>query len=86
MSQAPSRTRPKLDRPAVQARISELLAAGPPDAAALLAFAEWIHGKPLAEPALTLTQLKAAVCGLAASRHVATAAVEASRFEVRAMD
>ncbi len=67
MSQATSRPtspkRPKLDRPAVQVRISELLAAGPPDAAALLAFAEWIHGKPLAEPALTLTQLKAAVCG-----------------------
>ena len=55
--------RPKLDRPAVQSRIAELLAAGPPDAAALLAFAEFIHGKPFPEPALTLPQLKAAVCG-----------------------
>lgn len=60
---ASTRTRAKLDRPAVQARIAELLAAGPPDAAALLAFAEFIHGKPFPEPALTLPQLKAAVCG-----------------------
>lgn len=61
-SRARSRTRPKLDRPAVQARIADLLAAGPPDAAALLAFAEFIHGKPLPEPVLTVPQLKAAVC------------------------
>lgn len=54
--------RKKLDRAVVQRCIAELLAAGPPDAAALLAFAEFIHGKPFPEPALTLTQLKEAVC------------------------
>lgn len=57
-----STARKKLDRPAVQQRIAELLAHGPPDAAALLAFAEFIHGKPFTEPMLTLSQLKAAVC------------------------
>jgi len=46
----------------VQQRIAELLTAGPPDAAALLAFAEFIHGKPFPEPVLTLTQVKADVC------------------------
>lgn len=56
--------RAKLNLPAVQARISELLAAGPLDAQALLAFAEFIHGKPFPEPVLTLTQLKAEVCGV----------------------
>jgi hypothetical protein len=55
--------RKKLDRPAVQQRITELLAHGPPDASALLAFAEFIHGKPFPEPVLTLTQLKSEVCG-----------------------
>jgi hypothetical protein len=55
-------TRKKLDRAAVQARIAELLAAGPPDTAALLAFAEFIHGKPFPEPVLTLPQLKSEVC------------------------
>jgi DnaJ domain len=50
-------TRKKLDRPAVQQRIAELLAHGPPDASALLAFAEFIHGKPFPEPVLTLTQV-----------------------------
>jgi hypothetical protein len=54
--------RKKLDRPAVQLHISTLLGAGPPDAAALLAFAEFIHGKPFPEPVLTLAQLKAKVC------------------------
>jgi hypothetical protein len=58
-----ARPRTKLDRPAVQAHIVELLAGGPPDATALLAFAEFIHGKPFPEPVLTLAQLKAAVCG-----------------------
>ncbi|MFM8544085.1 MAG: J domain-containing protein [Vulcanococcus sp.] len=57
-----SATRKKLDRPAVQQRIAELLAQGPPDAAALLAFAEFIHGKPFPEPVLTLAQLKSEVC------------------------
>jgi hypothetical protein len=52
----------KLDRPAVQKLIADLLAAGPPDAAALLTFAEFIHGKPFPEPVLTLAQLKEAVC------------------------
>ena len=52
----------KLDRPTVQARISELLAAGPLDAQTLLGFAEFIHGKPFAEPVLSLTQLKNEVC------------------------
>jgi hypothetical protein len=55
-------TRKKLDRPAVQQRIADLLAQGPPDASALLAFAEFIHGKPFPEPVLTLTQLKSEVC------------------------
>ena len=55
-------TRKKLDLAAVQQRISALLAVGAPDAAALLAFAEFIHGKPFPEPVLTLTQLKAEVC------------------------
>lgn len=57
-----SKTRRKLDRRAVQERIAALLAAGTPDAAALLSFAEFIHGKPFPEPVLTLTQLKAEVC------------------------
>ncbi len=57
-----SAPRPKLDRPAVQQRISQLLAEGQPDAAALLAFAEFIHGKPFPEPVLTLSQLKSEVC------------------------
>jgi hypothetical protein len=67
-ARSPARTsnkapaRKKLDRPAVQAHISELLAAGPLDAQALLAFAEFIHGKPFPEPVLSLTQLKAEVC------------------------
>jgi hypothetical protein len=52
----------KLDLPTVQQRIADLLKAGPPDAAALLAFAEFIHGKPFPEPVLTIAQLKAAVC------------------------
>ena len=55
-------SRKKLDRPAVQKRIAELLAEGPPDASALLAFAEFIHGKPFPEPVLTLIQLKSEVC------------------------
>ena len=57
-----SMARRKLDRPAVQERIASLLAAGPPDAAALLSFAEFINGKPFPEPVLTLTQLKREVC------------------------
>ena len=55
-------SRKKLDRPAVQKRIAELLAEGPPNASALLAFAEFIHGKPFPEPVLTLIQLKSEVC------------------------
>jgi hypothetical protein len=54
--------RKKLDRFVVQNRIAELLQAGPPDATALLAFAEFIHGKPFPEPVLSLTQLKREVC------------------------
>jgi hypothetical protein len=57
-------TRKKLDRPAVQQRIAELLAQGPPDASTLLAFAEFIHGKPFPEPVLSLTQLKTEVCNV----------------------
>ena len=57
-----STPRKKLDRALIHQRIAELLAAGPPDAAALLAFAEFIHGKPFHEPVLTLTQLKSEVC------------------------
>jgi len=55
-------TRRKLDRPVVQQRISELLAQGPPDSEALLAFAEFIHGKPFPEPVLRLAQIKREVC------------------------
>jgi hypothetical protein len=36
--------RKKLDRPAVLARIDEILSAGAPDAESLLAFAEFING------------------------------------------
>lgn len=67
-SRSPSKSPPasaarrKLDRPAVEQCIRELLAQGPPDAAALLAFAEYIHGKPFPQPVLTLAQLKSAVC------------------------
>ena len=57
-----SSTRKKLDRSVVVERIAALLAAGTPDATALLAFAEFIHGKPFPEPVLTLTQLKSEVC------------------------
>jgi hypothetical protein len=57
-------TRKKLDRPAVLARIDEILSAGAPDAEALLAFAEFINGKPFPEPVLTLTELKTAVCNV----------------------
>jgi len=63
LSPLPARaTRKKLDRSAVQQRISELLAQGPPDSAALLAFAEFIHGKPFPEPVLRLAQIKREVC------------------------
>jgi hypothetical protein len=51
-----------LDRAAVQERIAVLLSQGPPDASALLAFAEFIHGKPFPEPVLTLPQLRSEVC------------------------
>jgi len=57
-------TRKKLERPAVQQRIAELLAKGSPDASILLAFAEFINGKPFPEPVLTLTQLKVEVCSV----------------------
>lgn len=59
-----SPARQKLDRATVQAKITELLAAGAPTAASLLAFAEFINGKPFPEPVLTVTQLKAAVCNV----------------------
>jgi hypothetical protein len=61
--------RKKLDRSVVQHRIAELLQAGPPDASALLAFAEFIHGKPFPEPVLTLAQLKAEVCRVFACKN-----------------
>ncbi|MCU0529166.1 MAG: J domain-containing protein [Cyanobium sp. Prado107] len=61
----------KLTRQAVEARIEELLGDGPPDAAALLAFAEFVHGKPLPEKVLTLTELKASVCRAFGCRTVA---------------
>jgi len=57
-----SSIRKKLDRSVVGERIAALLATGTPDATALLAFAEFIHGKPFPEPVLTLTQLKSEVC------------------------
>jgi hypothetical protein len=61
-SSARRKPRKKLDRPGVQKRIAELLSQGPPDATALFAFAEFIHGKPFPEPVLTLAQLKSGVC------------------------
>ncbi len=60
-SSATSAPRKKLDRPAVEERIAELLAKGSLDATALLAFAEFINGKPFPEPVLTLAQIKSAV-------------------------
>jgi hypothetical protein len=57
-----SKARKKLDLPAVQKRIEEILAAGPVDEKTLLEFAEFIHGKPFPEPVLNLAQLKAEVC------------------------
>ena len=57
-----SSIRKKLDRSVVGERIAALLATGTPDATALLAFAEFIHGKPFPEPLLTVTQLKVEVC------------------------
>ncbi len=62
-------TRKKLDRPAVLARIDEILSAGAPDAEALLAFAEFINGKTFPEPVLTLTELKTAVCNVFGSKN-----------------
>jgi hypothetical protein len=61
-SNTKSGNRKKLDRLLIQQQIATLLANGPPDAAALFAFAEFIHGKPFPEPVLTLAQLKAEVC------------------------
>ena len=55
-------SRKKLDRAAIEQRIAKLLDQGPPDTSALLAFAEFIHGKPFPEPVLTLSQLKREVC------------------------
>lgn len=57
-----ARARKKLDRSLVKERIGELLAAGTPTAESLMAFAEFINGKPFPEPTLTVTQLKEAVC------------------------
>ena len=55
-------SRKKLDRAAIELRIAKLLDQGPPDTSALLAFAEFIHGKPIPEPVLTISQLKREVC------------------------
>jgi hypothetical protein len=55
-------SRKKLDRAAIEQRIAKLLDQGPPDTSALLAFAEFIHGKPFPEPVLTISQLKREVC------------------------
>ena len=55
-------SRKKLDRAAIEQRIARLLDQGPPDTSALLAFAEFIHGKPIPEPVLTISQLKREVC------------------------
>ena len=55
-------SRKKLDRAAIEQRIAKLLDQGPPDTSALLAFAEFIHGKPIPEPVLTISQLKREVC------------------------
>ncbi len=57
-----SRSRKKLNKSLVEQQIATLLAKGPPDAAALFAFAEFVHGKPFPEPELTMAQLKAEVC------------------------
>lgn len=74
-------TRKKLDRPAVLARIDEILSAGAPDAAALLAFAEFINGKSFPEPVLTLTELKTAVCNVFGSKN-ATELRKSSEFNL----
>ena len=55
-------SRKKLDRAAIEQRIARLLDQGPPDTSAVLAFAEFIHGKPFPEPVLTFSQLKREVC------------------------
>lgn len=74
-------SRQKLDRPAVQQRIADLLATGPPDAASLLAFAEFIHGKPFPEPVLPLIQIKAEVCQVFGCRN-ATELRKSSEFKM----
>lgn len=56
--------RKKLERSAVQQRIAELQAKGSPDTSTLLAFTEFLNGKPFPEPVLTLTQLKVEVCSV----------------------
>ena len=62
MSRTQSTTRKKLDRKAVSEKIDAILENGQIDAATLMDFAEFIHGKPFPEPTMTITQLKAAVC------------------------
>ncbi len=54
--------RRKLDRAVEEQRIAELLAAGPPDVESVLVFAEFIHGRSIPEPVLTLPQLKEDLC------------------------
>ena len=73
--------RKKLDRPAVLARIDEILSAGALDAESLLAFAEFINGKPFPEPVLTLTELKSAVCKVFGSMN-ATELSKSSEFSL----
>lgn len=60
-----------------------MLAAGPPDAEALLAFAEFINGKPFPEPVLTVAQLKAAVCKVfGCSKATATELRKSNEFKL----
>jgi len=74
-------TRKKLDRPAVLARIEEILSAGVPDAESLLAFAELINGKPFPEPIVKLTELKASFCNVFGSKN-ATELRKSSEFNL----
>ena len=74
-------TRKKLDRPTVIARIDEILSAGTPDAESLLAFAEFINGKPFPEPALTLAEMKEEVCKVFGSKN-ATDLRKSSEFKM----
>lgn len=74
-------TRKKLDRLTVLAKIEEILSDGSPNIESLLAFAEFINGKPFPEPALTLPELKTAVCKVFGAKN-ATELRKSSEFNM----